>query len=172
MKKIAYLMIMACAGALLASCDKDEPGGTATEALAGEWYVTYDAVDADGNLIEQDIYGMGHTKVYTYNTAENTSTTLYVDDQGEFWEYKVRVNCDVGSLTFSSTGSVPNEYYDCNVLIEDGKILKGAATNPHGTAADSIVFYVTFDDDPYIGYIYDKLRVTGYRYTGLASDDD
>lgn len=30
---------------VLAGCEKDEIGNTATEALAGEWKVTVDAVD-------------------------------------------------------------------------------------------------------------------------------
>ncbi len=172
MKKIAYLIVMVCAGALLASCEKDEPGGTATESLAGDWYVTYDAVDAEGNLIEEDFYGMGYTHLFTYNTADNVSSEMFVDDQGWFWEYKIQVESNASNLTFTSNGSQPNEYYDCNVVIEGGKIMYGAATNPHGTPADSIVFYVQFDDDPYMlaGY-YDKLKVSGYRYTGLASDD-
>ena len=42
MKKIVYLFV---AVLLFASCKKDEIGGTATESMAGEWYVYVDAVD-------------------------------------------------------------------------------------------------------------------------------
>ena len=39
MKKILYFAaLLFCAG--LTSCEKDEIGGTATEATAGNWYVT------------------------------------------------------------------------------------------------------------------------------------
>ena len=137
---------------VLAGCEKDEIGNTATEALAGEWKVTVDAVDEGGNVIAEDFNGIGHILMNTYNTAANTPTEMYVDDIGHFWEYKVRVKSDVNALTFASDG---------------GKILLGAATTPHGTPADSIVYYISFsDDEPGMRY-----KVSGYRYTGLAVDD-
>jgi hypothetical protein len=174
MKKAIYLL-MGLAGLLFTSCEKDEIGGTATEALAGEWYVTAEAVDEVGNLVysDDDLFGMGHFMLNTYNTAANVANQLYVDDRGNFWEFMVRVQSDADALTFQSNGPVANESYDCDVTIEDGKILPGAATNPHGTAADSIVFYVSFSDDAYpAAYGYAKYRISGYRYTGLTSDDD
>lgn len=63
---------------------------------------------------------------------------------------------------------MPNESYEgCDVTIDGGKILLEAATTPHGTPADSIVYYVSFsDDEPGMRY-----KVSGYRYTGLAVDD-
>ena len=132
---------------VLAGCEKDEIGNTATEALAGEWKVTVDAVDEGGNVITEDFNGIGHILMNTYNTAANTPTEMYVDDIGHFWEYKVRVKCDV--------------------TIDGGKILLGAATTPHGTPADSIVYYISFsDDEPGMRY-----KVSGYRYSGLAVDD-
>jgi hypothetical protein len=165
---------MGLAGMLFAtSCEKDEIGGTATESMAGEWYVTADAVDDAGNVVYEDFYGYGNFMLNTYNTASNASDKLYVDDRGNFWDFKLRVNCDLNSLTFQSSGAVANEAYeDCDVTITDGKILPKAATNPHGTAADSIVFYVTFSDDPFPEiYRYAKFKISGYRYTGLTSDD-
>ncbi len=173
MKKILYLFIVAL---IFNSCDKDDVGGTATEAMAGEWYVSVDLVDENGDLFYSgvDFFGLSeHMLLNTYNTASNSSTEMYVDDKGNFWDYKVRVNCNLNSLTFSTNGAVANEAYeDCDVTIEDGKIMYGAATTPHGTPADSIVFYVSFSDDPYPDYYgYAKYKVSGYRYTGLASDD-
>ena len=150
MKKVIYLLMM-CAGVLLFSCEKDEIGGTATEALAGEWTVTVDAVDGSGNVVEEDFFGLGRVMLNTYNTAANLPTEMYVDDLGNFWEYKVKVQSDVNTLTFATSG---------------------AATTPHGTPADSIVYYVSFSDDEYPAqYGYAKYKVSGYRYTGLAVDD-
>ena len=151
----------------MAGCEKDEIGNTATEALAGEWKVTVDAVDEGGNVIAEDFNGIGHILMNTYNTAANTPTEMYVDDIGHFWEYKVRVKSDINALTFATNGAVPNEAYECDVTIDGGKILLGAATTPHGTPADSIVYYISFsDDEPGMRY-----KVSGYRYTGLAVDD-
>jgi hypothetical protein len=172
MKKTIYLL-MGLAGLLFTSCEKDEIGGTATESMAGEWYVTADAVDDAGNVVYEDLFGLGNFMLNTYNTASNANDKLYVDDRGNFWEFKLRVNCDLSSLTFQSNGGVANEAYDgCDVTISGGKILPKAATNPHGTAADSIVFYVSFSDDEYPdAYGYAKYKISGYRYTGLTSDD-
>lgn len=170
MKKVIYIFMLA-AGVLLTSCEKDEIGGTATQALAGEWYVTVDGVDAEGTVLYEDVFGLGRTLLTTYNTAANVPTEMFIDDLHHTWDYKVRIKSDVNALTFSTDGAVANEYYDCNATIEDGKMLPGAATSPHGTPVDSIVFYVSFSDDDNIPAAYAKLKVSGYRYTGLASDE-
>lgn len=153
---------------VLVGCEKDEIGNTATESLAGEWYVTVDAVDEGGNVVAEDCYGLGHIHMNTYNTAANIPTEMYVDDIKNFWDFKVRVKSDINTLTFATNGAAVNESYeDCEVTIDGGKILLDAATTPHGTPADSIVYYVSFsDDEPGMRY-----RVSGYRYTGLAVDE-
>lgn len=170
MKKAIYLLMM-CAGVLLTACEKDAIGSTATKALAGEWNVSVDGADANGAVIDKDVLGIGRKVINTYNTAANIPTEMYMDDLGKIWQYKVRVKSDVNALTFSTEGAVTNEYYDCKVTIESGKILLGAAMTPHGTPADSIVCYVTFSDDDHIPETYVKLKISGYRYTGLAMDN-
>ena len=173
MKKAIYLLLMAVC-AVMTSCEKEQIGGTETQALAGEWYVTADAVDEDGNVVykDEELFGIGKFYVNTYNTAANVSNEMWVDNLGNFWEFKVKTAADVNNYTFSTPDSAANAYYDCKVLIEGGKILPAAATTPHGTAADSIVFYVSFsDDDLPATYGFAKYKISGYRYTGLASDD-
>lgn len=170
MKRTIYLLIM-CAGVLLTSCEKDEISNTATKALAGEWYITVDGVDANGTVLYEDVFGLGHILLNTYNTAANTPTEMYVNDLGNTWDFIVRVKSDINALTFSTEGAATNESYDCDVTIEGGKVLPGAATSPHNTPVDSIVFYATFSDDTNIPAAYSKLKFAGYRYTGLASDD-
>lgn len=179
MKKLIYLLMM-CAGVLFTSCEKDEVGSTATEALAGDWYVTVDIVDDAGNTLAEDPFGLGNTFLFTYNTASNVPTEMYVSDQGYFWGYTVRVHTDINSLTFSTNGEVTNEVltdpddevegdeYYCSVNIEDGRILPQAATTPSGMPADSIVLYVSFSDDENPGT---KYKVSGYRYTGFTADE-
>lgn len=167
MKKLIYSLIM-CAGVLFTSCEKDEVGNTATEALAGDWYVTVDIVDDAGNTLAEDPFGLGHTFLFTYNTAANIPTEMYVSDQDYFWNYTVRVNSDVNNLTFGTNGDVQNEAYDCLVNIENGRVLPQAATTPSGMPADSIVLYVSFSDDENPGT---KYKVSGYRYTGFTADE-
>ena len=166
MKKTIYLLML-CVGVMFASCEKDEIGGTATEVLAGEWQLTVDLVDDAGNVLMTDPYGMGVILGITYNTVDNVPDKMYVSDLGNFWDYKVVVNCDCNALTLSTNGDAQNESYDCMVNIEDGKMLPSAATTPSGMPADSLVYYVSFsDDDPGMRY-----KVSGYRRTGFAADE-
>ena len=168
MKKVLYLaMLLFCA--TFTSCEKEEIGGTATENIAGDWYVTIDLTDGNGEVVPgyEDLLG-GRVHLLTYNTAANTSDQLYVDDLGEIWEFKVKTTCDVNAQTFSTTGAVANEYYDCDVTITGGKILPKAGRQNNGSPADSIVFYVSFSDDDDPSTIY---KISGIRYSGLEEND-
>ena len=53
MKKVLYA-ILALATLTLASCEKDPIGGTATEKMAGQWYVQVQGVDAAGTVLYED----------------------------------------------------------------------------------------------------------------------
>lgn len=171
MKKLIYIW-MVCMGVLFTSCEKDEIGGTATEALAGEWQLTVDAVDESGNVVLTDPFGIGVILGITYNTVDNVADKMYVSDLGNFWDYTVVVNADCDALTFSTDGDAQNEAYNCKVNIEGGKMLPGAATTPSGMPADSLVYYVSFSDDDYPAAMgYAKYKVSGYRRTGFVSDE-
>lgn len=170
MKKILYLAVVAFC-VMFTSCEKDEIGGTATEALAGQWYVTFDGVDANGEVTFADPFEVGRKLLLTYNTSSNDGKEIFVDDLKKFWDFKVKVPCNVSALTFGSTTATVDLNNGIDVELTDGKILKGAAVTPSGAAADSICFYVVFSDDKYVGKYWDKIRVSGYRYTGLAADD-
>ena len=166
-------MILCVATALFQSCKKDEIGGTATQQTAGEWFVTADAIEADGTLLEEDFFGLGHFLVTTYNTSENTPTKMWLEDSGNFWDFKGVVNVDANALTFSGDKVVSNSGDNITFDVVNGKILKGAATTPSGMPADSIVFEIKFSDDTYPAkYGYDRYRVSGYRYTGFVNDED
>lgn len=167
MKKAIYLLMLVVS-MVFTSCEKDEIGGTATEALSGEWYVTVDLADDNGNVVLEDCYGLGRFMLNTYNTAANNANEIWVDDLGNFWQFQVKASADINNLTFQTNGSVANNYYECNVTIESGKIIPNGATTPHGTPADAIEFIISFDDDDPLGT---KYKISGYRYTGLASDD-
>ena len=177
MKKVLYFAaLLFCAG--LTSCEKDEIGGTETESMAGDWYVTVDGADESGNVIEdfEDLFGLGRVHMITTNTAANLPTEMIVSDLGNFWDFKVKVNCDQQALTFKTTTTDDNnlvaDYEDINVTISGGKILKGAGRQNNGSVADSIVFYVSFSDDTYPAkYGYAKYKVSGIRYSGLEEND-
>lgn len=172
MKKILFAIM---AVLTLASCEKDEIGGTATQELAGDWYVTVSAVDDEGNLVYSDdeLFGIGKIHMLTFNTNENVSDKMYVYDEGNFWGFKVQTSCDVKARTFATDGAAANEEGDdIQVTITDGKILPKAGHQNNGSAADSIVFYVNFSDDVYPeAYGYSKYKVSGVRYSGLTEND-
>ncbi|WP_028911439.1 lipid-binding protein [Prevotella sp. MA2016] len=163
MKKILYLATLLLCAVLTTSCEKEEVGGTATESLAGEWYVTANVVD-NGQVIE-DPYGIGRFNILTYNTSANTGDEIWVDDMDNFWSFKVKASADVNALTFSAS-NVQNQSYDCTVTITNAKVIKNGGTQNNGKPADYITMDVEFSDDP--GTIY---RLEGVRYSGLEEND-
>jgi hypothetical protein len=172
MKKIfLYTAVLVTSLLFITSCEKDEIGGTATQKMAGEWYVTADAIDSVGNVVYTDFFGIGHFHLDTYNTSSNSTSEMWINDNGNFWDFKTKMNIDLNAQTFQISDA-QNVAYDSKLTITDGKILYGAATTPSGMPADSIVFNVSFNDDPYPAqYGYKEYRVSGYRYTGFTKDN-
>ena len=205
MKKVLYFAtLLLCAA--FTSCEKEEIGGTAVESMAGQWYCTVDAVDENGNPIEEgeDYWGLGDpTLILTYNVAGNSSTQMWINNQGignfakdynypgyPDYDMKIKVSCDLGTLTFSSTEAEnfadpviwSHKDEDGNIVIDnqvdpmpvsvEGKILKGAGRQNNGSPADSIIMYVTYKNDPwYPDDGYAKYKISGIRYSGLVEND-
>ena len=155
MKKVLYLATMLLCMAFT-SCQKEEIGGTATESLAGEWYLM---ASVDGS----PIYGPFH--LLTYNTSANNPNEIWIDDKSNFYEFKVKGTGDINTLTFSAANA-QNQYYDCTVNITNGKIIKNGGTQNNGSPADLLMMDVEFSDDP--GTIY---HLEGVRYSGLEEND-
>lgn len=180
MKKVLYILAIA-ATTLLVSCQKDPIGGTKVQELSGQWYVQVDIVDASGNVVLEDFNG-GRSIFLTYNTASDADNILYVNDQGNFWDFTVQVPCSLSGKTFGSDNPVANESYECNVTLTNGKIVVDGATTPSGQKADYIEFFINFDDDDltsqgmpgvsypeaYGGVAY---KISGWRYTGFENDN-
>ncbi|MBQ2589822.1 MAG: hypothetical protein II576_11275 [Prevotella sp.] len=177
MKKLVYFAALLLT-TVFASCEKEEIGGTATQATAGQWYVTVDAADGNGNLVAglEDMFSLGRVTMLTFNTAENNPNEMIVSDIGNFWNFSVKVATNQQTLTFQTNTTENNnlvpKYEDINVTITNGKIMPKAGRQNNGSPADSIVFYVSFSDDPYpAAYGYANYRVSGIRYSGLEEND-
>lgn len=169
-------MLMFAALSLTTSCDSDtdiEAGGTAVEPMAGLWEVSIDAVDEKGEVVYEDFFDP--IQLYTYNTASNSSTQMWIDDKGSMWAYKFLVNIDLNNMTFSaaSTNYDPTLTYSDegeagNATVENGKITKDGGLNLHGKPVDAIEFTISFDDDSYPEkYGFAKYHVHGTRYSGF-----
>jgi hypothetical protein len=142
------------------SCTKKtiDPGTTNTVAMSNEWWVslTLNGEDLIGNPV----------KFSTYNTSQNVSDSLWLDDLKNGYEFKVKVLADPKNLTFS-VDSAQNETYDIRVHIANGKIIpKGGKGKSTGSIVDSIYMEASFGDDPGDTYI-----ISGVARSRWAQDD-
>jgi hypothetical protein len=156
MKRI-FVIIAGITLIAVSSCSKKpDTGGTATESMANEWYVTlYDGTSPE----------VSHAHIYTYNSAAN-SNEIWLDDDGNVWEFKVKAAADVSALTFSAsnvTSIWPS--YNIKVNITDGKIIPNAGKSKTGNVTDSIYMKIKFEDDPR------TFTLAGHARTRFAEDD-
>lgn len=148
----------------IVSCDNSDtdPGATQLVDMAGQWDVAAYSIDASGTVLakEADTFTL-----ITYNTAANNTTEMWVNDKGNFWNFKMKVNVDLQNMAFSCVDTDYNvsDNSDATAVITNGKVLKGATTNLHGAPNDSIVFEVKFSDDT----SNKTYRIAGQRYTGF-----
>ncbi len=184
MKKIIY-SILSLAMVALASCSKDEPGGTNMQEMAGQWYVTMDGVDANGNIIMEDPLGNGRFLVLTFNTTNDDSDLMWVSDiENLYWTYyyydipsdfQTLVKVDKASMTFGNTDWSDNINYNGEqMLVTNGKIVKNGTTTPSGMPADYIWFEVKYSDQVMMDLMdgeVDHFSFSGYRYTGFVADE-
>ena len=175
MKKI-FTIALAVISLALMSCQKDPIGGTAAQAISGEWYVYGYVVDEAGTILDEtfvtDAFGVGKIHVVTYNTSANETNQIFISDLGNFWDFTVKVACDLNALTFGNSAEADNYAYESKVMVKNGKITKDGAMSAGGKPIDAIEFEVGFDDDPYPAkYGYDHYKFIGTRYTGFVADE-
>jgi hypothetical protein len=160
MKKILYMMLIGIT--IFSSCQKEEVvGGTAMQEMAGEWFVR---ISFDGGKT----FGSSYYHFSTYNTADNSTTTMWFDDLKSYWQTKGKVSVNLTNKTFSGA-SVENTYYESTFTVLDGKILKNAAkASGSKSVTDSIYFKMKYadDEDPTDEYVF-----AGYRKTGFLEDE-
>lgn len=151
------------------SCEPEtdeKAGGTAVEKMAGRWVVTVDAVDEDGNVIDENLLGK-KIDLNTYNTAANDADKMWLDDAA-FYGVKMKVNItDYKNGKFEATPNTcynPSDDEAGNVEFLKGQVLYGQGKNIHGAPVDSICYTVKFSDDDN-ALIY---RISGKRYSGFT----
>lgn len=157
---------------VFSACDKKDDfvnEESKAVALAGEWYVHY-----DHPVYGADPFGAGYTSLITYNTAADDGQEIWINDEGNFWTYLVKIPANVPNLTFGGQDTIINHIdgYDIKVLVRNGKVIEHASTRTSGAIADSIYFELWFEDlEGATGIASDTLIVSGYRRTGFLEDE-
>ncbi|MFA5417629.1 MAG: lipid-binding protein [Bacteroidales bacterium] len=157
MKKILIIGFTLLLGIMM-SCDKMKDPKVdyvnLGKYLPGEWWVTY---TVDG----VDIYDMGHTVLTTSNTAANTSTDMWVTDNGNFWTFQVKATADPGNYTFSVIDGT-DIMYDDTTTITNGRVFIDGGISKAGNVTDSIYMEIKWASDPGTIYVCSGVRRTGF----------
>ncbi|WP_276482766.1 lipid-binding protein [Paraflavitalea pollutisoli] len=159
MYKVSFAGLLLVAALSLAGCEKDEDiGGTAVEKMAGEWWVQ---LSINNTLVVPNYY-----RILTYNTADNSGSQFWIDDQQRLWPFKFKSDVNISGQTFSVTNAT-SEYSNIKITVQNGKVLTGVSKGPVSLAVtDSIYFEAQFTDDPGVTY-----QLHGYRRTRFSEDD-
>ncbi len=170
MKK--YILYFTFLALIVSSCDLKEDyivEKSEVVEFAGQWYLEY-----NHETYGEDPFGAGMTMTNIYNTAADDGNEIWISDDGNFWDYKVKVPVNLENMTFGSENIVTNmvDDYNIQVIIKNGKILFDASVQPSGTTTDSIYFEIWFEDlEDATGIANDKLLVSGVRRTGFLEDE-
>lgn len=160
------------------SCDKKDDfvnENSKTVEVAGDWFVQH-----NHNVYGIDPFGKGFINAMTFNTSSDVSDSIWLTDDGHFWDYKVKVPCNVTDLTFGGSDTVVNAVsgYPIKVVVRNGKIMKSVSKQPSGFVADSIYYEIWFEDlagsKDLANNVYlatDTIIVSGFRRTGFVEDE-
>ena len=157
MKKILiYILVLST---LVVSCDTIpdyEIETSSTYPVSGEWWVTYE-FDNGSDTVDDHLH-LGHVHLLTYNTSNSGADSLWVNDNGDFWDFRVKVGLNMSSYSFSADSAI-NHSYESKVSIANGKVIPRQD-------GDSIYFEAYFNDDT------DKFKyiVSGRRIKGFTDD--
>jgi hypothetical protein len=155
-KKLVFVLVLF----VIIACNKKtyDPGATSAVKVSNEWWVNL-------YLGGQAQYS-GFSKIMTYNTAANKDS-IWVDDLGNIWQFKIRAKFNADSLTFQAANA--SNYwpgYPIKVSIQNAKIMLNKAKSTTGVVTDSIYFKIIFSDDPTNTY-----EIKGTGRTMWSPDD-
>jgi membrane-bound inhibitor of C-type lysozyme len=145
---------------------KVNPGQTATYPLNGEYFVMIDLATIIGadTTWTIDPFGLGHNKIMLYNTASNRSDSIWVDDLGNIWNFKVKATCNPTARTFSIIKGQDIMLGD-TTTIKNGQLILNKGITKSGNKTDSICMIIHWASDASI------YRLSGVRRTGFQADE-
>lgn len=145
------MIILVFGAACMWACSKDLPdaGGTATEALSNEWWVT-----DNGSTVR---------KISTFNTS-SSQDSMWVSMTKAPDTFLVKVKVDPASLTFSVQNSKNVNGKRINtVSITNGKILLNGGKSQTGNITDSIYLEAEYSNAPGVKHIFAGVARTRYE---------
>lgn len=157
MKKY-LILIFAVFSMIFSSCDKKaeyvEIDSKVVDA-AGEWWIKFSKAN----------YETGYLKVLTFNTAADIATEMWISDNGNWKNVKVKCPVNISDLTFSGT-NLDNTTNTMTVTIKNGKITKDGGLSTTGNITDKISFEIELSTEPGVTY-----QAEGTRKTGFVEDE-
>ena len=168
---IKSLMLLCVFSASFMSCETySDPTADYTPIypLSGEWRVRVTNLTTNA-LISSSMYTFG-----TYNTSDYSSTQMWIRTTSSLptslGTLKVKISCDVPSLSFSVTNGsdlhVTTNAVLGTVNITEGKVTLNSVAMPSGVTSDRISFKLTTTKSPGITFF-----VEGYRRTRWNEDE-
>jgi hypothetical protein len=149
------------------ACQKyDDPDVkyASTYPISGEWWVRF--TDTSGTVL------VDYTKLLTYNTRSEKGDSIWIDDGGNIWLFKIKAACDVKNKTFAVDSIVNTAMidettpYPIKIMVSNGIVVLNGAKTKAGNTTDSIYMRIGFEDDQGTTYI-----ISGVRRTGFREDD-
>jgi hypothetical protein len=173
MKKFVYFIILAI-GIGFTSCETiDEPAIEYSPVfpLSGEWWVTCKINNAD----PLQLY---YKKLFTYNTAANLSTEMWVNASNPEFSFLVKSATDIPNKSFTANAIANSNTGGAaavkTVTIQNGKVIPNGAKSNSGVTVDSIYMEVILDDAALTSMglpAGTTMVVSGQRRTGWLEDD-
>lgn len=143
--------------------------------ISGEWKVRITNLSTNA-LVATSLYTLS-----TYNTADNADNQMWVRLTSSIPTFspttatvktvKAKITCNVGALSFSTTGITQNLHVTTNAIVDtvaitDGSIKLKSVDMPSGVKSDRISFKITKTKAPGVTYL-----VEGYRRTQWNEDE-
>lgn len=150
---ILFLFVVA-----FSSCDvKEEYEQINSQVMeaSGEWWIKFSKTG----------YETGYLKVLTFNTAADVATEMWISDNGNWKNIKVKCPVNIENLTFAGT-NLANATTSMTVVIKNGKITKGGGLSTSGVVTDKISFEIELSSEPGVTY-----KAEGTRKTGFVEDE-
>lgn len=157
MKNYLILLVVVF-GLIFSSCDvKEEYQQINSQVMeaSGEWWIKFSKTG----------YESGYLKVLTFNTAADVATEMWLSDNGNWKNIKVKCPVNISDLSFGGT-NLANTSTSMSLTIKNGKITKGGGLSTSGVVTDKIAFEIELSSEPGVTY-----KAEGTRKTGFIEDE-